>query len=102
MTVHLPEELEQYVRMQVQSGFFASEEEVISAAVRLLRQKEASDSERSVDASKASATKDAREPAWKRVLDIMNRVPDKDYDRIPSDGSEQLDHYIYGGSKRTN
>ena len=102
MTVHLPEELEEYFRMQVQSGFFASEEEVVSEAIHLLRQKEASNSERSVNASKASAAKDAREPAWKRVLDIMNRVPDKAYDRIPSDGSEQLDHYIHGGSKRTN
>jgi putative addiction module CopG family antidote len=38
MTVHLPEDLELYVKAQVQSGLFASEQEAISEAVRLLRQ----------------------------------------------------------------
>ncbi len=38
MTVHLPEDLERYVLSQVQSGYFASEDEAIAEAVRLLRQ----------------------------------------------------------------
>jgi putative addiction module CopG family antidote len=38
MTVHLPEDLERYVLSQVQSGYFASEDEAITEAVRLLRQ----------------------------------------------------------------
>jgi putative addiction module CopG family antidote len=38
MTIHLPEDLECYVQNQVQSGFFASEDEAITEAVRLLRQ----------------------------------------------------------------
>lgn len=38
MTIHLPEDLERYVRSQVQSGCFASEDEAITEAVRLLRQ----------------------------------------------------------------
>jgi putative addiction module CopG family antidote len=38
MTVHLPEDLERYVRSQVESGYFASEDEAITEAVRLLRQ----------------------------------------------------------------
>lgn len=38
MTIHLPEDLERYVRSQVQSGQFASEDEAITEAVRLLRQ----------------------------------------------------------------
>jgi putative addiction module CopG family antidote len=37
MTVHLPEDLERYIRSQVQSGYFASEDEAITEAVRLLR-----------------------------------------------------------------
>ncbi len=39
MTVHLPEDLERYVLSQVQSGYFASEDEAIAEAVRLLRQR---------------------------------------------------------------
>ena len=38
MTIHLPEDLERYVQSQVQSGYFASEDEAITEAVRLLRQ----------------------------------------------------------------
>ncbi len=37
MTIHLPEELERYLRSEVQSGHFKSEVEAISAAVRLLQ-----------------------------------------------------------------
>src|SRR5437879_227851 len=40
MTIQLPEDLERYVRMKVQSGRFGSEAEAICEAVRLLRQQE--------------------------------------------------------------
>ncbi len=38
MTIHLPKDLERYIRGQVQSGRFASADEAIAEAVRLLRQ----------------------------------------------------------------
>jgi Arc/MetJ-type ribon-helix-helix transcriptional regulator len=37
MTVNLPEELQRFIRAQVHSGHFASEEDAIAEAVRLLR-----------------------------------------------------------------
>jgi len=37
MTIHLPEDLERFVRSEVQHGQFASENEAITEAVRLLR-----------------------------------------------------------------
>jgi putative addiction module CopG family antidote len=39
MTIHLPEDLERYVQSEVQSGHFASEQDAIADAVRLLRQR---------------------------------------------------------------
>ena len=39
MTIHLPEDLERYVQAEVTQGHFASEEDVITQAVRLLRQR---------------------------------------------------------------
>jgi putative addiction module CopG family antidote len=39
MTIHLPEDLERYVQSEVQSGHFASEQDAIAEAVRLLRQR---------------------------------------------------------------
>jgi putative addiction module CopG family antidote len=38
MTVHLPEDLERYVLSEVQHGRFASADEAVCEAVRLLRQ----------------------------------------------------------------
>jgi Arc/MetJ-type ribon-helix-helix transcriptional regulator len=40
MTIHLPEELERFVQAEVSLGHFASEEEAIIQAVRLLRQRQ--------------------------------------------------------------
>ena len=48
----------------------------------------------------AAGQPSAAVPAWKQVLDNMKDVPDEDFDRMPSDCSEQLDHYIYGTPKR--
>jgi Arc/MetJ-type ribon-helix-helix transcriptional regulator len=39
MTIHLPEDLERFVRAEVLCGHFVSEEDAITQALRLLRQK---------------------------------------------------------------
>jgi len=51
MTIHLPEDLETYVRGEVQKGRFASSDEAITEAVRLLRQKK-------LEAERTAATPD--------------------------------------------
>src|SRR5579871_156834 len=38
MTIHLPEDLERFVKAEVLSGHFESEDDAIAQAVRLLRQ----------------------------------------------------------------
>jgi hypothetical protein len=30
----------------------------------------------------------------------MKDIPDEEFDRMPADSSEQLDHYLYGTPKR--
>jgi putative addiction module CopG family antidote len=97
MTIHLPEDLEHYVRASVGRGRFASEDDVISEAVRLLRENEREQKQLGTSGVKD----DGSEPAWKRVLEIMQDLPDSEFDHIPADSSEQLDHYIYGTPKRS-
>jgi putative addiction module CopG family antidote len=36
MTIHLPEDLERFIQAEIRSGHFASEDDVIAEAVRLL------------------------------------------------------------------
>jgi antitoxin ParD1/3/4 len=46
MTIHLPEHREQFVRDLVRSGRYASEDEVIDKAVRLLQEREEAEAAR--------------------------------------------------------
>ncbi len=94
MNVNLSEHWDSFIRSRVQSGRYASEGEVLDEALRLLRQSE----EGQAPADRPVAATSL--PAWRRVLDHMNAVPDEVFDRIPADSSEQLDHYIYGTPKR--
>ena len=46
MTIHLPEDLERFVKAEVLSGHFDSEDDAIAQAVRLLRQQRQSQTAR--------------------------------------------------------
>jgi len=37
---------------------------------------------------------------WDKIEEIMRDVPDEDLASIPTDGSINVDHYLYGASKK--
>jgi hypothetical protein len=37
---------------------------------------------------------------WEKVEDLINRVPPEAWEDLPSDGSLNVDHYLYGAPKR--
>ncbi len=39
-------------------------------------------------------------PIWDKISDIMKDLPKSELDKLPLDGAEQHDHYIYGIPKR--
>lgn len=39
-------------------------------------------------------------PIWEVFDEIMEDVPDEDLRKLPTDGAEQHDHYLYGKAKR--
>ena len=41
-------------------------------------------------------------PFWQMVEDLLRDIPPEDLARMPTDGAEQHDHYIYGTPKRTH
>ncbi len=97
MTVHLPEDLERFVHDQVQGGRYRTEDDVIGDALARLRQAQ----EPAPSAPpQAAPSPPVAEPAWLRVLQNMKSVPDAVFDSIPTDSSEQLDHYLYGFPRR--
>lgn len=44
--------------------------------------------------------RDQKQTFGDKIREIVADVPDEVWDRIPADGSEQHDHYIYGTPKR--
>ena len=37
---------------------------------------------------------------WEEIREITADVPDEVWEQIPHDGSENLDHYLYGAPKK--
>ncbi len=49
-----------------------------------------------------SAECDSRSlPIWEVIQDIIKEVPPEAWNDLPTDGSINVDHYLYGAPKRT-
>jgi Arc/MetJ-type ribon-helix-helix transcriptional regulator len=101
MTIHLPNDLENSVRAEVLSGHFASEEDVVTAIVRDYFQRKQQQVASNPAATTPEAAAPVHKPIWERILERTADIPDEVWDKIPTDLSEQHDHYLYGTPKRT-
>jgi Arc/MetJ-type ribon-helix-helix transcriptional regulator len=97
MNVPLSELWQQFIRAKVRAGQFASEAEVIEASLRLME-----DQGRPPGAEAGTAPVPARKPIWERVDEMTGSIPEEEFLKLPADGAEQHDHYIYGTSKRSS
>jgi Arc/MetJ-type ribon-helix-helix transcriptional regulator len=101
MTIHLPENLESSILEAVQSGQFASVDEAMAEAARLLlRQINQRQTAPEAEAARKEPAVEARKPVWERIQEMTADVPDEEWDKLPVDLAEQHDHYIYGTPKR--
>jgi Arc/MetJ-type ribon-helix-helix transcriptional regulator len=97
MTIHLPEDLERSIRAAVHGGQFASVDDAMTEAARLLLRK--LDQGRAASHEPAAAAP-AHKPIWEVVDELRKSVPPEEFSKLPRDGAEQLDHYLYGSPKR--
>jgi Arc/MetJ-type ribon-helix-helix transcriptional regulator len=97
MTIHLPEDLASSIRAEVLSGHFANENDMVAAAVRdyLRRQQQASPPPTGQEPSAPT-----HKPIWEEIEELTANIPDEEFLKLPVDGAEQHDHYIYGLPKR--
>jgi len=110
MNVSLSDDLKQYVEAKVSSGAFASETSVFEAALRPMRRREEEtlegkdvpgevlDGRQEVERQAISPTND--KPIWEVMDELRASVPPEEFLKLPKDGAEQLDHYLYGSPKR--
>ena len=47
----------------------------------------------------AHRAKDTR-PIWERIIEMSAEIPDEEWAKLPSDGSANHDHYLYGSPKK--
>ena len=99
MTIHLPPHLENSIQAAVHRGHFASLDEAMTRAVTLLLREIGQEPVTPAAANPADADQ-TRKPIWERILERSAAIPDEEWDKLPVDGAEQHDHYIYGTPKR--
>jgi hypothetical protein len=39
-------------------------------------------------------------PIWEELAELARKVPKEEWDKLPSDLSDNIDHYVYGVPKR--
>lgn len=101
MTINLPEELARFLGSEVRNGQFASEEEAIAEAVRLLlRERNGTSSEPEPPATGEPTDTCTQKTIWEEIQEITSGIPEEEFLKLPVDGAEQHDHYIYGTPKR--
>lgn len=50
--------------------------------------------------AEALAKEESKPTIWDRIRERSARIPDKVWEQMPADGSEQHDHYLYGVPKK--
>jgi Arc/MetJ-type ribon-helix-helix transcriptional regulator len=99
MTIHLPPEIERSIQAAVHSGYFASVDDAMTEAASLLLERLKQEQATQTAASPAKAAP-KHKPIWEVAADIRNSIPAEEWAKLPVDGAEQHDHYIYGTPKR--
>lgn len=100
MTISLPESVESSIRQVVMSGRFASVDDAMTEAANLLLQKLNQASPSADQSSVGEASVPSHKPIWEEFEEISAGIPDQEWAKLPVDGAEQHDHYIYGAPKR--
>jgi Arc/MetJ-type ribon-helix-helix transcriptional regulator len=101
MTIHLPENLERSILEAVHSGRYASLDDAMAEAASLLVERLAQEqAPANSPAANQTEPAQARKPIWERILERSAAIPDEEWDKLPVDGAEHHDHYIYGTRKR--
>jgi Arc/MetJ-type ribon-helix-helix transcriptional regulator len=98
MTINVSKDIENAINAAVQSGQFSSAGEMITKLVRDYEQRTPHQPEPPTVSQQPTAP--AHKPIWEVIQEITAGIPDEEWAKLPVDGAEQHDHYIYGTPKR--
>ena len=104
MTIHLPSNIERSINAAVQSGRFPSVDAAVTAAWTAFNEQQEQGRQMpqtsEVEATPPPPAAPAEKPIWEVIDELRKSVPPEEFLKLPKDGAEQLDHYIYGSPKR--
>jgi len=100
MTIHLTKELETNILAAVHSGRYASLDDAMCEAASLLIERLKQEQAQAKPVANQAEPVPAHKPIWEVVDDLRKSVPPEEFAKLPKDGAEQLDHYLYGSPKR--
>jgi len=101
MTIHLPPHIENSIQAAVYSGRFKSVDDAMARAATLLLQELGQEqAQTEPPASTAAEAAPNYKPIWEVAAEIRRGIPAEEWAKLPTDGAEQLDHYLYGSPKR--
>jgi Arc/MetJ-type ribon-helix-helix transcriptional regulator len=95
MTINVSKDVESSINAAVQSGQFASPDEMITKLVREYAQRA-----QQPPAGAQQPPAETSKPVWEEIQELTADVPDEVWDALPTDLAEQHDHYIYGTPRR--
>jgi len=101
MTINLPNDLESSVRAEVVNGRYPSEDAMVAEIVRDYFRHKGQPPQHPAAAPPADpVATTTRKPLWERAAELRKSIPEDEWSKLPTDGGEQLDHYLYGSPKR--
>ena len=80
--------LEQAILEKIQALPDEKQQEVLALVDEMLKE------------DQAPRSREAR-PIWESITEISSQAPPETWDDVPSDGSVNHDHYLYGAPKRS-
>jgi Arc/MetJ-type ribon-helix-helix transcriptional regulator len=96
MTIHLPPHIQSSIQAAVHRGRFASLDEAMTEAASLLVQQLNQEQAQATAAASHADAGQPRKPIGEEILERTAAIPDEEFAKLPVDGAEQHDHYIYG------
>ena len=74
--------------------------ETIYEKVKHLPIKEQEDVLQIIESKFSNGASENSRPIWEVIAEISGEIPDEEWEKLPSDGSVNHDHYLYGAPKK--
>jgi Arc/MetJ-type ribon-helix-helix transcriptional regulator len=100
MTIIVPPDVENSINAAVRGGHFASVDDAMTEAARLLLQQLEQRQASAPPPAVATTRPAAHKPIWEVAEELSKSIPPEEWAKLPVDGATQHDHYIYGTPKR--